>query len=280
MSASRRLAVLLVKRGRLKYASHTTSGRTSLTSAVYQCDLKRPSCQKCISLKRQCLGYADSWTVVLRQMNDHVAEQVQARVSRRLKERRAAARKSTVPRSVQLNLESQSLLLFHESYIATSGISFFRTLPDIYFKNPSGPLQNALEAVALASCARRFFKPNLMALARQHYGKAISSMNASLRNPVSAKDDTVLVSLFVLGLFEVGNFLFVDNAFTRLDARSHELITLRLLLQNFLQAGSQTLKATVTLIPEVAWYSLNTELTISYTHQLTRVHSYSLVTLR
>ncbi|CAG9955585.1 unnamed protein product, partial [Clonostachys rosea f. rosea IK726] len=179
-----------------------SSGCLTCRKRKVKCDMQRPACRRCLLLKRECLGYSDPWTVVLRQVNDLVAEQVQVRVRKRLQARRFAAGRPQLPKPVHLSLEYESLLLFHESYVSASGISFFRTLPVICSKTPGGPLQSALEAAALASAARRFCQSNMMALARRNYGRAINSLNNALCDPVTAKDDTVLVSLFVLGLFE------------------------------------------------------------------------------
>jgi hypothetical protein len=55
----------------------------------------------------------------------------------------------------------------------------------------------------MASFGNRFnAKPPLLH-ARRTYVKALSLTNAALRNPIEAKTDTTLMSVMLLGLYEV-----------------------------------------------------------------------------
>jgi hypothetical protein len=64
-------------------------------------------------------------------------------------------------------------------------------------------LSLALPAVALAHLARRFHQPQLLWLASAHYGRALTNLNESLRNPTSVKSDGVLATVILLGFYEV-----------------------------------------------------------------------------
>ncbi|CCF34454.1 hypothetical protein CH063_06443 [Colletotrichum higginsianum] len=68
---------------------------------------------------------------------------------------------------------------------------------------PAGCFHDALNATALASSSRQLNQPDLMVQAIRVYGKAITGLNEALQSPVASRDDSVLVALFVLGLFEV-----------------------------------------------------------------------------
>lgn len=48
-----------------------------------------------------------------------------------------------------------------------------------------------------------------MVQARRHYGKAITALNTALNDPVLTADDSILVTLFLLSLFEVRYFRLV-----------------------------------------------------------------------
>lgn len=63
--------------------------------------------------------------------------------------------------------------------------------------------QEALDAVTLVSSARQLQQSGLMVRARRHYGEAIAALNSALGDSVLTADDSVLVALLLLSLFEV-----------------------------------------------------------------------------
>lgn len=98
-----------------------------------------------------------------------------------------------------------TLSRFYANYATTASIVFFNQLPDHYKSDLSeaSHTRHATHAVALASAARQLHQPGLMLEARQHYGKAIGTLNQALRDPVRARDDGNLVTMFLFGMFEV-----------------------------------------------------------------------------
>ncbi|KAK1675366.1 hypothetical protein BDP55DRAFT_704186 [Colletotrichum godetiae] len=176
-----------------------------------KCDLQKPSCNRCTSLGRACPGYADPWAVVHRQQNTSAAHQVQVRVAKRLKERGTFGSRSSilevdeegtspdsveeeeirrrpaaVPRVFHVDSELVSLNHFYSNYASGGEVALFNLFPGIKSSDASSPMCQA----------------GLMAQARQHYGKAISKIGGALKDNSTAQDDSVVVALLTLGLFE------------------------------------------------------------------------------
>ncbi|KAF5515272.1 hypothetical protein CGCS363_v000105 [Colletotrichum siamense] len=110
-----------------------------------------------------------------------------------------------LPQTIQIGPEVYTLSRFYANYATTASIVFFNQLPDHYKSDLSeaSHTRHATHAVALASAARQLHQPGLMLEARQHYGKAIGTLNQALRDPVRARDDGNLVTMFLFGMFEV-----------------------------------------------------------------------------
>ncbi|KAI8218888.1 Beauvericin cluster-specific repressor BEA4, partial [Colletotrichum sp. SAR 10_77] len=194
-----------------------------------KCDLQKPFCNRCISLGRQCPGYADPWTVVHRQQNASAAHQVQVRVAKRLKERGDAPtflaraegsspesqrsdsseeeelirRITVMPRAVQYDSEIYSMRHFRSNYTSGNEVGFFDLLFDLKPPvNSPGVFEEAVKATALASSSLQLCQAGMMAQAKQHYGRAMMKLSAALRDPQKAKEDSVVVAFLTLGLFE------------------------------------------------------------------------------
>ncbi|KAI8155436.1 Beauvericin cluster-specific repressor BEA4 [Colletotrichum sp. SAR 10_70] len=198
-----------------------------------KCDLQKPFCNRCISLGRQCPGYADPWTVVHRQQNASAAHQVQVRVAKRLKERGDAPtflspggpsgegsspesqrsdsseeeelirRITVMPRAVQYDSEIYSMRHFRSNYTSGNEVGFFDLLFDLKPPvNSPGVFEEAVKATALASSSLQVCQAGMMAQAKQHYGRAMMKLSAALRDPEMAKEDSVVVAFLTLGLFE------------------------------------------------------------------------------
>ncbi|KAF5968003.1 C6 zinc finger domain-containing protein [Fusarium bulbicola] len=114
--------------------------------------------------------------------------------------RREAA---TIPRGVHMTAEVHSWNHFYNDYAIHSGITLFNILPRFYTSSSSTCFQEALHAVALVSSARQFQQSGMMVLARRHYGGAITALNVALDDTVLTADDSVLVALLLLSLFEM-----------------------------------------------------------------------------
>ncbi|GFF79870.1 hypothetical protein IFM60648_06971 [Aspergillus lentulus] len=170
-----------------------------------KCDLQKPYCRRCTQAERPCPGYPDAWDVMLRVQNNYAESKVQLRVQKVRTQRteRIGREETTIPRGVHIPAEVHCWNRFYRDYAIHSGIALFNVLPRFYISSSSTCFQEALQAVALVSSARQLHQSGLMLRARQHYGKAITALNAALNDPVLTADDSVLVTLFLLSLFEM-----------------------------------------------------------------------------
>jgi hypothetical protein len=71
----------------------------------------------------------------------------------------------------------------------------------------TGCLHSIVPAVALASEAKRNRRHDLMQEASQHYGRTLRRLSKCLANPDDAKNDATLLTIFLLGLYEVSGTL-------------------------------------------------------------------------
>jgi hypothetical protein len=153
---------------------------------------------------QSCPGYPETWDVVFRLQNDYAETKVQERVQQvRTARMQQAEIEATVPRSVSISPQTQSLSRFYHDYVTSSGISLFRILPWYRESNPTAYFQEALQAVALLSLARQRHSSDFLIQARGHYGRSIVALNIALSNPSLTADDSVLLALFLVSLFEV-----------------------------------------------------------------------------
>ncbi|KAJ5013742.1 hypothetical protein K4K57_002382 [Colletotrichum sp. SAR 10_99] len=101
--------------------------------------------------------------------------------------------------------ETPSVYKFFTDYTSRSGIAYLTSLKDCYTLQPASCLANAIHAAALASVARQRSEVGLMDRARLTYGKAIREVNRAIQDEGLVRDDSVLVSLFVMGFFQLAD---------------------------------------------------------------------------
>ncbi|KAK1971047.1 hypothetical protein LY78DRAFT_689296 [Colletotrichum sublineola] len=194
-----------------------------------KCDRAKPSCNRCQLLGKPCPGYADRWVVTHRPENVAAAHQVELRIAKRLRERerdrdveRKAAgsggsgatspapaveeivsRRSAMPKPLQIDSELSCLGQFHSNYACGGEIALFRLMAGFKTSGTtSGVFDEALRATAFASSAVRMRQVRLMAPARRHYDSAVAMINSALRNPATAQDNSVVVALLTLSIYE------------------------------------------------------------------------------
>lgn len=85
---------------------------------------------------------------------------------------------------------------------------FLDILPAIYQKelNSHGPLPEIITAISLAGISNLQGAPDVMIAARMKHTAALRVVNAALQDPASAKADSTLMTVMLLGLFEVLTF--------------------------------------------------------------------------
>ena len=80
----------------------------------------------------------------------------------------------------------------------------FHFLPEILRREPAASgLMHAVRAVGIASIALGGKWPNAMVAGDAEYTSALRAVNASLADPERAKDDRTLITVMMLGMYEV-----------------------------------------------------------------------------
>lgn len=107
-------------------------------------------------------------------------------------------------------LEENATNFFFNEYVVEKEHAvpnIFHRLPGMYKSSkPSSPLFNILTALGLCCLSNTIQRPQIMLRANTKYAEALKSINASLRDPVLAKDDQTLLVVMLLGLYEEVSF--------------------------------------------------------------------------
>ena len=115
----------------------------------------------------------------------------------------AAALAPPVPRPLDFAVEIYCIPLLFNDYSSNSGIGIYDVLPALTSASPASCYSHALDAVAVASSSGLLCQPSLLTKARLSYGMAMSNLQKAIVEPEPLRDDSVLVTLFMLGFFEV-----------------------------------------------------------------------------
>ncbi|KAF2012726.1 hypothetical protein BU24DRAFT_465090 [Aaosphaeria arxii CBS 175.79] len=140
-----------------------------------------------------------------RQQNSYAERQVRDRIKQRTREQAEEDESNPTPRLLQdvhVGADVYSLTKFYLDYSYHSGFAMFEVFPMLDTGGSTGFCQDAIRAVALASSSRQFCQPRLMVEARRYYGKAIAGANAAFQDSELSKDSSLLVGLFLAGMFE------------------------------------------------------------------------------
>lgn len=98
-----------------------------------------------------------------------------------------------------------SFFFHHDASVPrTFSRGFLDILPAIYQKelNSRGPLSEIISAISLAGISNLQGAPDVMLAARVKHTAALRVVNAALQDPASAKADSTLMTVMLLGLFE------------------------------------------------------------------------------
>jgi hypothetical protein len=109
--------------------------------------------------------------------------------------------------TLEVSAEQQAVCFFFSSYAmepSKSGKSVYDYLPTFYNQElGKSPLSCATAALGLAGLSYRRSEPRLLSAANSTYSSALHLTNEALRNPVTAVTDATLISVLLLGLYEV-----------------------------------------------------------------------------
>ncbi|CAK39141.1 uncharacterized protein An05g01040 [Aspergillus niger] len=140
------------------------------------CDRRRPSCTQCLRINQECSGYRDPNVLRICDQTDEITVKVEGRGTIVRKQRKSPSTgKPSSPASISpppTTIDDQVM-----SHIFT------------YY-------------VGLESMARINRRPELKRAAGEEYGRALIATNNALRDPVSAKSDSTLGAVILLGMYE------------------------------------------------------------------------------
>ncbi|KAF2809168.1 uncharacterized protein BDZ99DRAFT_533764 [Mytilinidion resinicola] len=192
-----------------------------------------PECGQFVSQKRPCPGYRNQLDLCFVDQSSQVAEKVRkasplnvtiirssptesaitanglmSRSFFRLKEWSypdAFETFTQIPYHLSQSLDQLALNLFMTNYVGRDATQYqFDYLPDFY-QQPGLDKNFSLSivAVGLAGFAAVNNVPVLVHKARMKYSSAIRAVNLALASPDTAKKDSTLVSVMLLGMFEI-----------------------------------------------------------------------------
>jgi hypothetical protein len=215
----------------LSYQAHQSEWTSLLriwpvADDLLQCDKDKPECSQCKRMRMVCPGYPDHSKQAFRDETVKVTRKAQQSYMEKVsqsKDSRDSVSLSTVspvpgelPASLPLDLndtpmaplqlrlvpplEDVALAHFMTSYVPGSRFGYllgmYATL------GPDVSLPAAIDAASKARLAWEFEEPKMMEAARISYAKALTLTNLALSNPATALQDTTLVSVLLLSLFE------------------------------------------------------------------------------
>lgn len=182
-----------------------------------QCDERKPGCLRCEKSRISCPGYRDLNELLFRDESERVARRMLQgpQATSAPAQLVLAPADSELPRVPRISPE-----LSPPPPVAELGANFFFAKYS-YGESPhysnyqqwlgvsyhsSGPtvgLRAAIEAVGLAGIANMSPSKHLAASSKQRYCQAVREVQLALKDPVHAISDTTLMTVFLLGLFEV-----------------------------------------------------------------------------
>jgi hypothetical protein len=82
--------------------------------------------------------------------------------------------------------------------------SYHAWLTQMYYGDPPNhALRAAIEAAGMAGISTIFYAPNVESKSKERYGRALAAVKQTLSDPVELVADTTLMTVILLGLFEV-----------------------------------------------------------------------------
>ncbi|KAI4197132.1 MAG: hypothetical protein LQ348_002199 [Seirophora lacunosa] len=156
-----------------------------------RCDLRTDGCTQCARAQLTCSGYRDTHALRLRDESTAVQKRVHAKKATK-----------EVPRSVSLSACCQARDIFYHNYVvgSTKPFNFLQTIYSPTCKDEH--LSRSVDAVALAYLNYQRPLPSAEDEARQHYVTAIARTSAALQSPDEAKQDSTILAILLLDLYE------------------------------------------------------------------------------
>ena len=109
--------------------------------------------------------------------------------------------------SFSFSLEDQAVCHFFTNYVynkSTTRRGHFEFLPGIFAKNdPDSPVVEIMTSLGMSGLSNVQRAPEAKAISTQKYAAALRGVNTLLRDPERATEDETLITVLLLGLYEV-----------------------------------------------------------------------------
>ncbi|KAL4786418.1 hypothetical protein BJX76DRAFT_365802 [Aspergillus varians] len=168
-----------------------------------RCDKQLPSCGQCTRLREKCPGYRDEWELVFRNQTDQTIQR-----SKLQKTKANPNKPSITPPLCSLgpNLDQIGVNYFLHHFVTSDhshSRGYLNYVPAVFTADGGHPtLVASMAAVGLMALANSKQQPELVSQARVKYSEAICCVNAALASPVDSLQDSTLMSVISLGVFE------------------------------------------------------------------------------
>ncbi|EWG51549.1 hypothetical protein FVEG_10479 [Fusarium verticillioides 7600] len=194
-------------------------GCFSCKDSRVKCDLEKPSCGRCKRLTHVCPGYPDTWSLIHRQQNEQVSRKVQLRVNRQQRLRQnntdtppltasaIPASPVSVSRDIDQNVQIYAVHRMYYDLCFDASVGVFVALPFIAVNTSLSPFMHVLQAAALAHSSANLNQYGL--LPKLEYCAAVSALKRDIAEPARLQNDAILMSIFLLGLFEVSSLTLI-----------------------------------------------------------------------
>lgn len=113
-------------------------------------------------------------------------------------------------RNLSTSIDDQSTCFFFNHFSHSNARLNF--LPAVYGQlTPSSPLVKIVTSIGMAALANRVESPELVFAARQKQTSVLRAINFALQDREEARTDSTLVTVLLLGIFEVNSSLWHGN---------------------------------------------------------------------
>ncbi|KAL0935181.1 fungal specific transcription factor domain-containing protein [Colletotrichum truncatum] len=242
-----------------------------------KCDQRQPGCLKCEKGKKPCPGYRDLADVLFRDERQRIKNRFYEKLHTERGVTPAAnlqlcathfttmtevhTPEHPTPSSVEIPLtqplEDRAANFFF-AYYTTTGPPFCDTyqawLAQAYLQESHSNLVRAtIQAVGMAAISNVFNAPDVVLKAKDRYCQALKATNLALRDPYQTTEDSTLIAILLLGLFETVTFensrsyhtwaSHIEGATALLHLRGQDQFSRELGIQLYIQFRNQILQA-------------------------------------
>ncbi|ORY19513.1 hypothetical protein BCR34DRAFT_132745 [Clohesyomyces aquaticus] len=185
-----------------------------------KCDQAVPACGQCIKAKRICPGYRNAVDLMFFDESQNITKKARSTIAEPSDSALTGSSRSWSHHVVPLHTTPERITdfvfyqplgdlavnFFMSNYVGTDAMmSQFDYLPEYYIQYGSAysHVQHSIKAVGLAGYSQTNNRRDLMNQAMKEYTRAIREVNSTFSNRSTATDDSTLLSVMLLGMFEV-----------------------------------------------------------------------------